>query len=152
MQSEKITVLTIWRAPKTTSWVMEGWIVMIWDMIIIIQLQFICVGQSLSCVRLFVTPWTIARQVSLFMEFSRQEFLSELTFPSAGDLSSLGIKPRSPIAQADSIPCEPLGKPLFITCYCALGTVMNSVWCTLFSLILTGNLSDNFSYVSSFTF
>ena len=120
--------------------------------IIIIQLQFICVCQSLSCVRLFVTSWTIAHQVPLFMEFFRQEFWRELPFPSPGDLPNLGIKPRSPIVQADSLLCEPPGKPLFITCYYALGTVMNSVWCTLFPLILTGNFSGNLYYVLSFTF
>ena len=31
-------------------------------------------GQSLSHVQLFVTPWTIAHQASLSMEFSRQEY------------------------------------------------------------------------------
>ena len=36
----------------------------------------------LSCVSLFVTPWTVACQVPLFMEFSRQEYWSGLPFPS----------------------------------------------------------------------
>ena len=31
---------------------------------------------SLSCVQLFVTPWTVARQAPLFTEFSRQEYWS----------------------------------------------------------------------------
>ena len=31
-----------------------------------------------SCVRLFVTPWTVARQAPLPMEFSRQEYWSGL--------------------------------------------------------------------------
>ena len=35
-----------------------------------------------SCVRLFATPWTAAYQVSLSMEFSRQEYWSGLPFPS----------------------------------------------------------------------
>ena len=51
---------------------------------------------SLSCVRLFVTPWTVARQAPLSMEFSRQEDWSELPFPSPGDLPNAGIKPASP--------------------------------------------------------
>ena len=42
--------------------------------------------QSLSCVRLFATPWTAAYQVSLSMGFSRQEHWSGLTFPSPKDL------------------------------------------------------------------
>ena len=40
----------------------------------------------LSHVRLFATPWTIAYQAPLSMEFSRQEYWSGLPFPSAGDL------------------------------------------------------------------
>ena len=38
-------------------------------------------AQSLSCVRLFVMPWIVAHQAPLFMEFSRQEYWSELPFP-----------------------------------------------------------------------
>ena len=40
----------------------------------------------LSCVRLFAIPWTGARQAPLSMGFSRQEYWSELPFPSPGDL------------------------------------------------------------------
>ena len=36
----------------------------------------------LSHVQLFVTPWTVAYQAPLSMEFSRQEYWSELPFPS----------------------------------------------------------------------
>ena len=49
----------------------------------------------LSCVRLFATPWTIARQALLSMEFSRQEYWSGLPFISPGDLPNPGIKPTS---------------------------------------------------------
>ena len=43
---------------------------------IILQLK-ICVNvKSLSCVRLFVTPWTVAHQAPPSMEFSRQEYWS----------------------------------------------------------------------------
>ena len=51
---------------------------------------------SLSHVQLFVTPWTVARQVLLSMEFSRQEFWSGLPFSSPGDLPDPGIKPTFP--------------------------------------------------------
>ena len=37
--------------------------------------------KSLSHVRLFATPWTIAHQAPLFMGFSRQEYWSGLPFP-----------------------------------------------------------------------
>ena len=42
--------------------------------------------QSLSCVQLFVTPWTTACQAPLSMGFPRQESWSRLPFPSPGDL------------------------------------------------------------------
>ena len=44
--------------------------------------------KSLSRVRLFATPRTVARQASLSMGFSRQECWSGLPFPSPGDLPS----------------------------------------------------------------
>ena len=45
------------------------------------------------------------------MGFPRQEYWSGLPFPSPGDLSDPGIKPRSPALQADSLPPELPGKP-----------------------------------------
>ena len=60
-----------------------------------------------SCIRLFVTPWTVARQAPLSMGSSRQEYWSGLPFPSPGDLPSAGIEPESPALQADSLPSEP---------------------------------------------
>ena len=39
-----------------------------------------------SCVWLFATPWTVAHQAPLFMEFSRQEYWSGLPWPPPGDL------------------------------------------------------------------
>ena len=64
-----------------------------------------------SCPTL-ATPWTVAHQAPLSMEFSRQEYWSGLPFPSPGDLPDPGIKPRSPSLQADTLPSEPPGKPL----------------------------------------
>ena len=49
-----------------------------------------------SNVQLFVTPWTVAHQASLPMEFSRQKYWIELLFPPPGDLPDSGIKPVSP--------------------------------------------------------
>ena len=43
-------------------------------------------AQSLSCVQLFVTPWTVAYQAPLSMELSRQEYWSRLPFPTPGNL------------------------------------------------------------------
>ena len=53
-----------------------------------------------SHVRLFATPWTIACQAPLFMEFSGQEYWSRLPFSSPGYLPDLGIKPMSPASPA----------------------------------------------------
>ena len=58
-----------------------------------------------------MTPWTVARQASLSMGFSRQEYWSELPFPSPGDLPNPGIEPWSPASQAGSLPFEPPGNP-----------------------------------------
>ena len=73
--------------------------------------------KSLSCVRLFVTPWTVAHQAPPSMGFSRQEYWSGLPFPSLGDLPNPGIKPRSPALQADALTSEPPGYPLDIVVY-----------------------------------
>ena len=68
--------------------------------------------KSLSCVRLFVTPWTVAHQAPPSMGFSRQEYWSGLPFPSPGDLPDPGIEPGSPTLQADALPSELLGNRL----------------------------------------
>ena len=50
-------------------------------------------------------------QSPLSTGFPRQECWSGLPFPSPGNFSDPGIKPRSPALQADSLPPEPTGKP-----------------------------------------
>ena len=66
--------------------------------------------KSLSRVRLFVTPWTVACQAPLSMGFSRQEYWSGLPFPSPEDLPNPGTEPASPAFQADALSSEPPGK------------------------------------------
>ena len=68
-------------------------------------------AQLLSPVRLFGTPWTVALQATLSMEFSRQECWSQLSFSPPGDLPDTGMETGSPELQADSLPAEPPGKP-----------------------------------------
>ena len=53
-------------------------------------------AQSLSHVRFFAVPWTVAHQAPLIMEFSRQKYWSGLPFPTPRDLSNPGIDPTSP--------------------------------------------------------
>ena len=69
------------------------------------------VNVSLSRVRLFVTPWTVAHQMPLSIEFFRQEYWSGLPCPPPGDLPNPEIEPRSPTLQVDSLLSEPPGKP-----------------------------------------
>ena len=72
------------------------------------QLNFgVCVYESLSCIRLFVTPWAVAHQAPLSLGFSRQEYWSGLPFPSPRDLPDTGITPGFPELQVDSLPSEP---------------------------------------------
>ena len=61
----------------------------------------------LSRIQLFATPWIVAYQAPLSMQFPRQEYRSGLSFPSPGDLPNPGSEPRSPTLQADSLPSEP---------------------------------------------
>ena len=68
--------------------------------------------KSLSRVRLFVTPRTVAYQAFQSMGFSRQEYWSGLPFLSPEDLPNPGIEPGSPALEADALPTEPPVKPL----------------------------------------
>ena len=42
------------------------------------------------------TPWTVALQAPLSMGFPRQEYWSELPFPTPGHLPDPGMEPVSP--------------------------------------------------------
>ena len=58
-----------------------------------------------------VTPWTVACLAPLSMRFPRQEYWSELPFPSPGDLLDPGIKPTSPALAGGFFTLESPGKP-----------------------------------------
>ena len=89
--------------------------------------------KSLSCVKLFVTPWTVAYQVPPSMGFSRQEYWSGLPFPSPGDLPDPGTKPGSSTLQPDTLPSEPPGNtPLQYMC-----VVCVCVWVWMRIIILS---------------
>ena len=45
----------------------------------------------------------VAHQAPPSMEFSKQEYLSGLPFPSLGDPPDPGIEPMSPALQADAL-------------------------------------------------
>ena len=61
-----------------------------------------------------MTPWTIAHQAPLSTGFFRKEY--GLPFPSPGDLPDPGIEPGSPALQADYLPTETPGKPIYLNC------------------------------------
>ena len=54
-------------------------------------------ARSLSHVRLFAAPWTLAHQAPLSMRLLRQEYWSRLPFPPPGDLPNPRIKLTSPV-------------------------------------------------------
>ena len=73
-----------------------------------------CMLSRFSCVRLFVTPWTVAHQAPLSMGFSRQGYWNGLPCPPPGDLPDPGIEPASlvaPAPQAGSLLLSQWGSP-----------------------------------------
>ena len=61
-----------------------------------------------------VTPWTVAHQALLSMEFPRQEYRSALPFPTPGDLPDPGIELASlasPTLAGGFFTTVPPGKP-----------------------------------------
>ena len=72
-------------------------------------------AQLISCVRLFATLWTVARQAPLSMRFLQQEYWIGLPFPSPGDLPDPGIETVSPWVSCTAgslFTAEPLGMSL----------------------------------------
>ena len=60
---------------------------------------------------LFATPWTVARQTLLSMEFCRQEYWSGLLFPPPGNIPHPGIEPMSLALTGWFFTSKPPGKP-----------------------------------------
>ena len=54
----------------------------------------------LSCVRVFVTPWSVVHQAPLSMRFSRQKYWKGLPCPPPGDLPGPGMEPPFLISPA----------------------------------------------------
>ena len=83
----------------------------------------------LSCVQLFVTPWTVACQSPLSMGFPRQEYWSRLPFPPLGNLLNPKIEPASPALAGRFFTTEPHEKPM------GRGSVMVYISCTVSFLL-----------------
>ena len=69
------------------------------------------VNRKVLSVQLFATPWTVAQQAPMSMEFSRQEYWSRFLFPIPRDLPDPGTKPASPALQANSLLLSHWGSP-----------------------------------------
>ena len=62
-----------------------------------------------------MTPWTVARQAPLSMEFFKARILEWIAFPTPGDLPDPGMKAVSPVSSALAggfFTTAPPGKPL----------------------------------------
>ena len=66
--------------------------------------------KSLSRVRLFATPWSVAHQAPPSMGFPRQEYWSGSPFLFPGKLPDPGIEPIFPALARRFFTAEPLGK------------------------------------------
>ena len=71
-----------------------------------------CISCMHTWLCLTLTPWIVARQAPLSMEFSRQEYWSRLPFPTPGSLPDPGVKSTflaSPALAGHSFPLHHLG-------------------------------------------
>ena len=93
-----------------------------------------------SSVQLFATPWTVACQAPLSMEFFRQEYWSGLPCPPPGDLPDQGWNPRLLCVlhlQAGSLPLAPPGKPILYV------YILFKIFFSIWFIIAFFKLEDN---------
>ena len=84
---------TGWISGLTCAYLSLDWMVAVANTVCtLLTRHHVVATQSLSCVWLSVTPWTVSRQAPLSVEFPRQGDWSGLP---PGDLSHPGIKPAS---------------------------------------------------------
>ena len=104
------TITKTWKqptCPSTDEWTRRYSIYIQWN----ITQSSVSSVQSLSHVQLFATPWTVAHQAPLSMEFSRPEYWSGFPVHSPGDLPDPGTEPQSPALQADFYHLSHQGSP-----------------------------------------
>ena len=63
--------------------------------------------------QIFATQYTVPFQAPLSMGFPRQEYWSELPFPSPGYIPDAEVEPAPPAWQADSLPLSHQGNPIY---------------------------------------
>ena len=104
----------------------------------------------LSHVWLSVTPWTVAHQASLSVEFSRQEYWSGMPYPIPGDLPDPGINTASLALAGELFTAVPPGKsPYYYTwslskgqeviCICVYAIKFQSLFPVIWTLKEFGN-------------
>ena len=76
-----------------------------------LSLLCVCVLSCFTCAQLFVTPWIVALQAPLSMEFSRQEYWSGLPCPFQGIFLTQGSNSCLLHWQAGSLPLAPPREP-----------------------------------------
>ena len=103
--------------------------------------------KSVSHVHLFATPWTVAYQAPLSMEFSKQGYWSGWPFPSPEDLPNPAIEAESPILQADVLLPEPPGTLRLLTFLLAIlipaCASSSSAFCMLYSVSKLNKQGDS---------
>ena len=72
----------------------------------------VCMLVAQSCLTL-CDPMDCNLPGSFVHGISQARILEWVAFPSPGDLPNLGIEPRSPSLQANSLPSEPPGKSYY---------------------------------------
>ena len=106
-----VHVIATWKKKKNTwfQWKKNDIFKLNLYSILSINICSIC-ACALSHVWHIGTPWTVACQALLSMEFSRQGYWSGLPFLSIGGLPDPGMELRSFALQVDSLLTEPAGK------------------------------------------
>ena len=66
------------------------------------RVPFVHCMLSHSVVSDSATPWTVAHQAPLSMEFSRHEYWNGLPFPFSGDFPNPGMEPASLLSPASA--------------------------------------------------
>ena len=113
-----------------------------------IYYNFLVHAQSLSHVWVFVTPWTVACQAPLPMEFSRWEFWNELPFPTVGNLPDPEIELESPALAGvffTTVPPEKSNRIWYkfsCTWFSTKGVKLLKSWQSAFHCLITSFLSQ----------
>ena len=98
-------------------------------------------SESVSCSVVADSLWPHGLKAPLSMDFSGQKSWSGWSFPFPGNLPDLGIEPRSPALQADSLSSEPSEKPnrVFRVCYIVIPKCLPDIF-----LSTPSRLCDNY--------